>query len=403
VAELLGQAGVGTIQLSDLDRLKTGNVARHVGGVRDFGACKTRVVAARLFDVNPFVEIPPVIDGSAVASLDGLAEYLRTADLTVCTVADEQVESAINQIAVLEGKAVLYARALRRGAIGRVFLVRPGRDPCKACLGEYARLVRRGEPVTRDWIEVAESGEDPVVHECGRPVIPASAIDLSFIASLAARAALYVLEEADGETNHWLWSRDSAVDVDLRLDHPLATMGCCLPPWAACGICGEQNVSRLRIQDDVRSFIVKQVESSVSTETGGILIGFVDDSGEAVVLRATGPGPNAEKSATRFDRDVMFVQRELDAAASELGEHGQYIGEWHSHLVPDPKPSPLDISSMSGIAASTDYSNSSPVLLLVGLDKKTVKVQNLSAWNFAFGRRMESLDVVVADKADGCA
>ena len=324
VAELLGQAGVGAIQLCDLDHLKIGNIARHIGGVRDFGACKTRVVAARLFDVNPYVEIPPVIEGSAVASLDRLAKYLRTANITVCTVADEQVESAINQIAVIEGKAVLYARALRRGAMGRVFLVRPGRDPCKACLGEYARVRTRGESATKDWIEVAESDDDAVIHECGRPVIPASAIDLSFIATLAARVALDVLEEVDGETNHWVWSRASALDVDPRLDHPFATVACCLPPWAACGICSEPDVSSLLIQDDVRSFIVNQVESSLSTETGGILIGFVGDGGQAVVLRATGPGPKAEKSATRFDRDVTFVQRELNMAARELGERGRY-------------------------------------------------------------------------------
>jgi hypothetical protein len=64
----------------------------------------------------------------------------------------------------------------------------------------------RGESATKDWIEVTESDDDAVIHECGRPVIPASAIDLSFIATLAARVALDVLEEVDGETNHWVWS-----------------------------------------------------------------------------------------------------------------------------------------------------------------------------------------------------
>lgn len=49
VAELLAQAGVGTFRLCDLDRLNTGNVARHLGGLSDFGAWKTRVVMTRLF------------------------------------------------------------------------------------------------------------------------------------------------------------------------------------------------------------------------------------------------------------------------------------------------------------------------------------------------------------------
>lgn len=51
----------------------------------------------------------------------------------------------------------------------------------------------------------------------GRPVISASAVDLSFVAALIGRVALDVLEGQDREKNHWLWSRLSASDVDPRL------------------------------------------------------------------------------------------------------------------------------------------------------------------------------------------
>ena len=92
---------------------------------------------------------------------------------------------------------------------------------------------------------------------------------------------------------------------------------------------------------------------------------------------------------------MAFVQRELDTASSELGERGVYLGEWHSHLVSDPSPSPLDIESMSGIACSPEYSTICPALVLAGLDPNSGMVQEIKAWSFGAGRRIEMLTVEV--------
>ena len=207
VAELLAQAGVGKFILCDLDRMNTGNVARHVGGLTDFGAKKTDVVMRRIFNINPHLQIVRFWDGSALASLDGFADFISSADVVVSTVADENVESAMNQMAVIGDKTVVYGRAMRRGSMGRVFAVRPRIDACKTCIGLHARDARDGLKTGSDWIEVTEREEDVLIHECGRPVIPASAIDLSFIASLTARVALDLLEGSQLVENHWVWSR----------------------------------------------------------------------------------------------------------------------------------------------------------------------------------------------------
>lgn len=68
--------------------------------------------------------------------------------------------------------------------------------------------------------------------------------------------------------------------------------------------------------------IAAMVESSPTAETGGILIGHVENRW-AIVLRATGPGPKAERSADIFRREVAHVQAERDLAADELGARGQ--------------------------------------------------------------------------------
>ena len=84
-------------RLCDMDYLSTGNVARHVGGLDEFGALKTRVVMSRLLEINPHLRFSgdDVISESAVGSLDRLAKFIEAADITIATTADESVESII--------------------------------------------------------------------------------------------------------------------------------------------------------------------------------------------------------------------------------------------------------------------------------------------------------------------
>jgi len=382
VAELLAQAGVGMFHLCDGDTLSTTNVARHVGGLRDFGALKTRVVATRLRDINPYVRIPVVSNQSITHDLGELEKYIEAADLVICTTADENAESAINQVAVLRGRTVLYGRAMRRGTTGRVFLVRPGRDACKACLGRYA-----GEAQNGKWVKVAERDDDILLHECGRPVIPASAIDLSFVASLIARKSLDVLEERAVDSNHWVWSRDIALDLGPQFVTPFFVDETKWAQRADCGACTEPDVTSIILSREIAETIRAEVEASVDAETGGILIGHVQGR-TAVVMRATGPGPNAKRTKAVFERDVEFVQSQLDQAAGEFGERGLYIGEWHSHLETDPEPSPRDIRSMCGIAEAPNYATRCPVMVIAGLDTVTGQLAKMKGWSFPIAGRV---------------
>jgi integrative and conjugative element protein (TIGR02256 family) len=122
------------------------------------------------------------------------------------------------------------------------------------------------------------------------------------------------------------------------------------------------------------------------------LIGFVDEQHTAVVMEATGPGPNAEKSKGGFARDVGFAQSELDRATREMGSKATYLGEWHSHLEPSPEPSPRDIASMCGIAIAPNYLTRCPVMLIAGLNTATRQVEALRAWAFPVGGRIYPIE-----------
>jgi len=273
-----------------------------------------------------------------------------------------------------------------------VFLVRPGKDACKACLAEYARAGRNGETTPPDWIDVTEPEEDILLHECGRPVIPASAVDLAFIATLLGRLSLNFLEGRSEESNHWLWSQSPVPEVDSRLEKGMQVFSGYLNPRAGCPACQEPDVVSLVMGKEVQNAILSLTEASPEEETGGILIGFVDEKSQAIVLRATGPGPRAEKSKARFARDVEYVQDELKRAASELGSRGLYLGEWHSHIEVNPQPSPTDIESLSSIAMASNYLTRCPVMIIAGFDPQKRKVSRLSSWAFPVGRRMWAIE-----------
>ena len=389
VAELLAQAGVGRIRLCDADRLTPTNVARHVGGVSDFGATKVRVVMSRLRNINPRLAFgeADVIVGNAISNLDQLGAFMAAADLVISTTADESVESVINQVAMIIQRPVLYGRSLRRARMGRIFLVRPGEDACKACLAEYANDGRQGKSTPADWIDILEGAGDVLLHECGRPVIPGSAAALSFIATLAARVAIDFLERKVADGNHWIWTGPAASDVDKRLGASLSTFQGKLPPSPNCSVCCEPPVIEVVVDDTTRQAIVAETESSPGVETGGVLLGYVDENRRAVVTRATGPGPKAVKTAEGFHRDINYAQEETDRGEKELGDKGVYIGEWHSHLESAPEPSATDVRSLIGIAAAANYLTSTPVLVIAGYDQAARKVTTLRSWVFVAGRR----------------
>lgn len=66
-------------------------------------------------------------------------------------------------------------------------------------------------------------------------------------------------------------------------------------------------------------------------ETGGILMGYVAESGEGVVTLVTGPGPNAKHSARSFTPDDRFHRAEMKRIYDESGGMITYLGDWHSH------------------------------------------------------------------------
>ncbi len=384
VAELLAQAGVSFFKLCDGDQLNVGNVARHIGSLGECGAPKTEVVARRIWEVNPYAEITTCAKHVSPTHQDAEA-FFSDVDLIISTIADEGAESGFNDLAIAIKTPVIYGRALRRAEMGRVFLVRPGQDACKTCL---SMISRNGNS---EWIAISERPEDALLHECGRPVIAGSAVDLSFIASLIARQAIDTLEGRDATCNHLVWSLNGAADLSNHLQHPYSVARASFAPQAGCPSCGPAEILTVELPETVKKSMMAEVQSCPTTETGGILIGRIEGD-KAIIERATGPGPKAVKTATRFERDIEFAQSELDAATAS-SHTSVYLGEWHSHLVASPKPSPRDVLSMQDIAESRNYATDCPVMVICGFDQKAATIAEINAWAFPVSSSMRRVTI----------
>jgi integrative and conjugative element protein (TIGR02256 family) len=117
-----------------------------------------------------------------------------------------------------------------------------------------------------------------------------------------------------------------------------------------------------KISDEAFALIISESTHHFPNETGGMLVGRIELNC-VVIQYATGPGPTAQHTPTKFKRDGDYSQEALKALVRESKGQFDYIGEWHSHPFKS-NPSSLDIASMSWIAANENYAIHEPVMLL---------------------------------------
>lgn len=384
IAMMLAKAGIGRLHLVDPQHLMSGNAIRHECPLQMAGFKKVEALKRRIHGHNPYVEIDILAD-SATSDLELLEKMLADADVTICTIADEGLEMVVNEAAVRARATVVYGRALRRGEAGRVFRVRPGVDACKCCLSLYARCGGA------NWINLPEAEGEVVGRECGNPILAGSGVDLRMVASLAARAVVDEFESPRA-WNMLIWSRES-IDGCAELSEPYSLVKKSYVPHPECRVCRTPKATGIVLAKAADDRIKALAESRSDRETGGVLVGYVDGSGIVHVEDVSDSGPGAVERRDWFERDREHCQAFVDEAASRLGDRGQYIGEWHTHLVVEPEPSERDIESLTGIAETPGYLNPEPIMLIGGVDPEARKLKEIRGTVFPIGRGPVVLDV----------
>jgi integrative and conjugative element protein (TIGR02256 family) len=349
--DCLVKAGIGILNLFDNQLLKIENSVRHLVGYDNAGIFKVISVKHALTFHNPFIQVNAF--PSDVFDLNFHEDFMENA-IGISTIADDNVEAYVNEKAVLADKPVYYVRALRGGKIARIFRVIPGKDACFHCL----ELYRKQKEI---FISIPQDPDQPTLrNECNNPIRPGSAADLKIISSLVSRIVIDELEKGFGEANHWIWSTEK---LDLLLPFHLQMQT--IPIHRNCVYCNNHKKLSVSVPSKVMDFMKALVAEDPTIETGGVLTGHLDDGGNIQITHASGPGPQAIRSATRFEKDIAFCQKFLDNITGESRSKIFYLGEWHSHPSQNTMPSHTDLKSLSQIASQKEYLTEKPVMIIL--------------------------------------
>jgi integrative and conjugative element protein (TIGR02256 family) len=125
-------------------------------------------------------------------------------------------------------------------------------------------------------------------------------------------------------------------------------------------------VSNVRVIAPAAATIAREAAASVDgLETGGILLGFDEsDLGELLVLEAGDPGPNAERRADFFQRDLEHARRLADDAYAQTT--ARWVGEWHTHPRGHLVPSRVDLKTYRGFLRNPQLEFAMFLAIIVG-------------------------------------
>jgi adenylyltransferase/sulfurtransferase len=130
IAMYLAAAGVGTLGILDCDSVDASNLQRQIiHGTGDIGRFKTAAAKARIFDINPFVN---VVQHNVLLDRENALEIIGAYDL-VCDGTDNfPTRYLINDVCAMLGKPDVYGAVFRTEGQASVFYARQG--ACYRCL-----------------------------------------------------------------------------------------------------------------------------------------------------------------------------------------------------------------------------------------------------------------------------
>ena len=157
----------------------------------------------------------------------------------------------------------------------------------------------------------------------------------------------------------------------------------CLRVWSAAHDTGDVSVYDPPVRQPVyRSYenwkvmwdegieqkLTKMRNSHLPSETGGVIIGYIDHKGKSIaivdVLQAP---PDSEADQTGFTRGVAGLRESLDGVARRTANIVGYLGEWHSHpSFASAYPSPLDQELISTLARTRSLDGEPALMVIVG-------------------------------------
>lgn len=145
----------------------------------------------------------------------------------------------------------------------------------------------------------------------------------------------------------------------------------------------EQNGWRVRVSPAVLGAVEALRNDRLPNETGGILIGNIDQERRCVYVCLALPSPpDSEEWPTMYIRGVTGLREARDSIAARTAGNLDYLGEWHSH--PEgisTLPSADDVQVFKWIQDLVSPESRPPVMLICGDDGARIFVDRLEEFS----------------------
>jgi len=190
IAQLLAEAGVGSIRVVDNDTLDASNLSRHACDLNDLGRSKAMAVS----DLVRRRAVASDASARDVLSMPrpALEEMVHLSDLVIATMDSQAAQFLVNEVCITTSRPGVFVQAYERARAGECVVVRPGLGPCLyCCVGFRASL--SGD------LTVAERRRAYQDADANRlDAEPGLGADIAFLVSVATVFALALLDPEGG-------------------------------------------------------------------------------------------------------------------------------------------------------------------------------------------------------------
>jgi len=369
MGEYLVRAGVMKLNLIDNSIVNPGILVRQQFKHYQVGYSKQSGLAAQLSSINPNADIDHTYANLTKGWPDSLV--LEEFDLVIDATASRRVASALQHAwsARESTPPVLRCSISGNAAQGISTLKMPRSGFGPSDLIRRTKLTAFHAPELNDFASAfwpqgqQEPGFQPEPG-CSEPTFVGSAADVAFFASSFFNFAAYMLQQEKDDTAKALFV--SSCNAPYQMSSSVADLGKAdLNEDVSWGY-------RVLVSPSARRAIEGEIRSNARTgsstdETGGLLLGEIDDSLRTISIDvATGPPRDSKKSPDHFLCGIEGTEEQCKYYAEKSGNSTKFVGVWHTHPVSMPEPSAVDFEAMAQLLHCQDKTPRHVVMLIVG-------------------------------------
>lgn len=123
-------------------------------------------------------------------------------------------------------------------------------------------------------------------------------------------------------------------------------------------------VTKVWVAETALERMTADAQEHFPLETGGVLVGYFADNGDAVIRTVIGAGPGARHQRLRFEPDHGWQCHRLDELYAGSKGLMVYLGDWHTHPRGSPSMSWLDRRTLLKIAQHPEARCASPLMVI---------------------------------------